>query len=103
LFVRGLRPFVSALVTLQHPSTVTEAMAHAAKIESFYKRPPTSKKTGSIKPFESSGNGKISSTPRSQNWRLGGGINKQQKLNVDSSKRSSKGSNKFSLQTLAER
>jgi hypothetical protein len=103
LFVRGLRPFVSGLVGLQHPSTVTEAMAHAAKIESSYKRPPTSKKTGSMTPFESSGNGKKLSTPSSRNGRLGGGINKQQKLNVDSSKRSSKGSNKFSLQMLAER
>jgi Retrotransposon gag protein len=37
LFVRGLRPFVSGLVDLQHPSTVTESMAHAAKIESSYK------------------------------------------------------------------
>jgi Retrotransposon gag protein len=102
LFVR-LRPFVSGLVGLQHPSTATEAMGHAAKIESSYKRPRSSKKTGSMTPFESSGNGKKSSTPSSRNGRLGGGINKQQMLNVDSSKRSSKGSNKFSLQTLAER
>jgi hypothetical protein len=103
LFIRGLRPFVSGLVGLQHPSTLTEAIAQAAKIESSYKRVPTSKKNGSAVPFQSGGKGYKSSDPSSRNGRFGGRSNKRQKLNVDPSKQSSKGSDKFSFQTLAER
>jgi hypothetical protein len=103
LFVRGLRPFVSGLVGLQYPSTVTEAMAHAAKIESSYKRAPTRKKDSSATHFQSGGKGNKASGSSSRNGRIGGGINKRQKLNVDASKHCSKGSNKSNLQTLAER